>query len=360
MSANRLRVLLVSVLAVFAISMIASASASASPIWEVCEKGGTEEFETHRCAQKGAGGDWSWKYLELSKAYNVVSKGGTQELVLDTAGAKPVIACEHVSDQGNIKGGAPGTDEVTELKYTECKINLPSCPVVKTAGEPSGTVAVPSGVKSELFEESGVIKDRFSPASGTTLVTLEIGKKENGSKEAEGICSPLPAVNNKVEGTAVATVDGKNLNFTGEGTLTMDGVASELKGLDEQELENGAAFRAVKGPPLVTFIKGNLAFGGVKVLVPKKESFVFENKTENVTYEQAYIETVKGTEAFTIVSGKDTCSKKGIIAPGTCTIEVEFLPTAEEEFEVRLNYPYESAVGKVKFKEALLLTGKGE
>ncbi len=310
MSTNRLKVLLVSVMAVFAVSAVASASASATclqvavagtgntdsscvtnvgvtkneyivgtkekelipgewcakvatgagpyttnlcttmgapkefikvfvPFWQVCKEGGSEKFTEHKCKTTSGTGKWSWLKLETGESFNVVSKGGTQELVLDTGGEQPTIICKHVTDTANIKGGQPGTDEVTKLEYTECKINIPGCAVVKTAGEANGTIVVPPGLKTELFGPF----DRVSPASGTTFVTLELGVKENASKEAEGICSPLTAVKNKVEGTAVAQVEGENLNFKGEGTLTVDGIKSELKGLDEQELENGWAFR---------------------------------------------------------------------------------------------------------------------
>jgi len=250
MSSNRLRVLLMSLLAAFAVGALASASASAAPFWEVCEVGPTTEppakFDNHRCntqVKPLSEREWEWKKLEAGKSYAVKSKGGAQKLILNTS-PQIIITCTAVKDKGNIKGGAPGTDEVTELEYTGCTINIVGCAVVKTAGAPNGTIVVPPPLKTELFEEGGVIKDRVSPNAGTLFVTIEIGKKEKNGK-AEEKCGVLP-VKNEVKGTAVGKVEGENLRFAGEGTLTVSGIESKLEGLDEQELENGWAFRAHK------------------------------------------------------------------------------------------------------------------
>jgi len=214
------------------------------PFWQVCEKTGSEEYETHKCVKKGAGGEWSWTKLAAGNEYPIASKGGEQKLVLNTS-PQIIITCTAVKDKGNIKGGSPGTDEVTELEYTGCTINIIGCLVVKTAGAANGTIVVPPPLYTELFEEGTAMRDRVYPATPPTFVVLEIGKKETGGK-AEEACGVL-AVKDEVKGTAVGRVEGENLKFEGEGTLTVDGFEAKLYGLDEQEItgtDAGWAFRA--------------------------------------------------------------------------------------------------------------------
>ena len=328
MSSNRIRILFVSLLAVFAISAVASASASAECLkvveagkgefekstcagaagtkewvkaklvkqikpgewcakvetagkgnkdescvtnvgatkneyikvfalaWQVCEKGGTEKWSEHRCNAGAGTGEWSWKYLEAGKEYKLKSNGGVQ--ILKVPGAGIEIECSAVTDEGNIKGGVPGTDEATSIKYTGCVVLKPAACKVKTAGLAFGNITV-ANVKTELVAIVGppfAIGDKFFTASGT-FVELELGKKENAvTKAAEEKCGTLP-IKSKVEGAVVAKCEapaggnlGEKLNFTTppqEGSnLTVLGFAAEYIGVVEQEITGtgaGWAFR---------------------------------------------------------------------------------------------------------------------
>lgn len=222
------------------------------PEWEVCEEGGTEKNENHLCAKSSATGKWSWKVLEAGKEYKIASKGLVQKLIVPGAGIE--IECSAVTDEGTIKGGQPGTDEATSIKYTGCVVINPAGCKVKTSGLVFGNITV-SNVKTELVNLLTGIGDKFSTASGT-FVELELGKKENATTHAaEEKCGVL-AIKNKVEGQVVGKLGGTNLgekiNFTKppqEGSnLEVIGLGAEYVGEIEQALTGtaaGWAFRAV-------------------------------------------------------------------------------------------------------------------
>ena len=244
---SRIKALMLGVLAVFAIGAIASASASAS-VWEEClekEIVGTKYTDNH-CATESGTGTFGW--MPISKELKITSKGATQLLELQTNPAI-IITCKKVIDAGALKAG--GEDEVNKLEYKECSINIAGCAVVKgSTGDTNGTISVKSLIKTKLLtlEISGklLVEDEFKPkneAEEEVFVELEIGKKENAKKEAEGACGVLP-VKVKVKGNTVAMVEGQNLSFEGTGTLTAAGIAAKYLGLVENVLEDGKLFRA--------------------------------------------------------------------------------------------------------------------
>ena len=230
--------------------------------WQVCEEhpgAGKEpppKYDEHKCNTQHkalAERKWEWKYLEEGKEYKIKSKGLIQ--ILKVPGAGIEIECSAVTDVGTIKGGVPGTDEATSIKYTGCVVLKPAACKVKTAGLTFGNITV-SNVKTELVNIilPAAIGDKFFTASGT-FVELELGKKENAvTKAAEEKCGTLP-IKSKVEGAVVGKVEtgaggnlGEKINFTTppqEGSnLTVLGFAAEYIGVVEQELENEWAFRA--------------------------------------------------------------------------------------------------------------------
>jgi hypothetical protein len=243
MSSNRLRVLLVSLLAVFAVSAIASASASAFNLeWEVCEKGtGTgTKFGEHKC-NTHPGGAEEWEFKKLVGTKNVVSKGGA--FTLEVAGKK--ITCTAVTDKGTITGGKPGTDLAEKIVFTGCKAGPNGCKA-KSAGGAAETIEV-TNIKTKLEEVAGKLVDKFEQKTvGTTkeFVTLEF---EGATCAGEGF------VTTKVKGNVAA--ECKNLangnvelNFPTPAIaqtpkLEAFGLAATLTGTTEEELENGWAHR---------------------------------------------------------------------------------------------------------------------
>jgi hypothetical protein len=239
---TRVKMLLLSVLAVFAVGAIASASASAL-VWEECLNetvhSGTKYTDSH-CKTESAAGTWEW--MPIEKELKGTSEDVNQTLTIPSAGI--TITCKKVLGEGDILPGGKG--EITKLLYHECTINITGCTVVKTAGQPNGLIEVPAPLKIELstLTISGKLLtvDLIEPHTPPTYVVIELGKKETGGK-AEGACGVL-AVKDEVKGTVQAMLEGEKFAFTGEGTLTTDGLASEYKGGGEVKLVNGNLFRA--------------------------------------------------------------------------------------------------------------------
>ena len=148
---SRIRLIMLSLLAVFAISAVASASASAFNLqWEVCKNVGAKKgsFETNRCKAAGGENEFEWKKLEAGESLNIVSwiVPGTSFAL--TVGTK-VITCTGAADAGTITGGKPGTDNISVLFYG-CTTSQAGC-LVKTAHQANGIILVPN-IPTELVE----------------------------------------------------------------------------------------------------------------------------------------------------------------------------------------------------------------
>jgi hypothetical protein len=211
--------------------------------WEECLNEhtgtGTKYLDSH-CKEESVSGTWEW--MPIEKELSVTSEGGAQTFTIPSAGT--TITCQKILDDGNLL--PEGKSGITKILYHECTINIAGCSVVKTAGQPNGLIEMPPTLKTELVSltagEKLLAVDLVAPATPPTFVVLEVGKKEKEGK-AEGACGVL-AVKDEVKGTFTAMVEGQNLNFVGEGTLTIDGLSSEYRGEDKQTLTNGNLFRA--------------------------------------------------------------------------------------------------------------------
>jgi hypothetical protein len=237
MSSGRARILLVSMLAVFAVGALASASASASfnLLWEVCEKGATgTKYTEHKCTTASKEGEWGWKSLAAGETRAVISSGGAFVL---TAGGKKV-ECTLVTDKGMILGGKPGKDQAEEIVFTGCTANSKKC--TAESGAEKGTIIV-TNIPTELVEIGGKLADEFKAKENAKkekeFVTL---KFEEGTKE----CPNFPET--KVKGDVAAEVGPGvgELNFpstplTVPVHLEAFGVSATLVGKDTQEVVVG-------------------------------------------------------------------------------------------------------------------------
>ena len=247
---SRIRLIMLSLLAVFAISAVASASASAfNKQWEVCEKGGTEKWSEHKCNAGKGTGEWSFLKLEAGNSYNIVSwivPGTTYVLTVGTR----VITCTGAADAGTITGGTPGTDSISVLFYG-CTTSQVGC-LVMTAHQGHGIILVPNipTVLVEREPKGGGAKklaDEFKEKAATKeFVTLKF------EPEAGKSCSEFGSetkVKGQVAGEVINLANGNGeINFPSPelkgNTLEAFGTTATLTGRSEVELENGWAFRA--------------------------------------------------------------------------------------------------------------------
>ncbi len=180
MSSSRTRILLVSLIAVFAVSAVASASASAFlKEYQVCQKGGTEKFKEHHCTPgtKEAEGKWSWLPIAAGTKFPVTSTGGAFKL----EGGGKSSDCTAVTNTGEIGPGGESTN--VTLKFTGCS-NGGKCEAFST-GKPGTKEIEVSGITDQLVERepngggANKLADEFKENTGTgEFVTIEF--KEGG------------------------------------------------------------------------------------------------------------------------------------------------------------------------------------
>jgi hypothetical protein len=119
---REIRMLGLSVLAVCAVGVVASASASAHAYF-VCKEGGTEKYTEHLCGTKSETGKWSW--IEVTAPLKVEGTSGTSKLEGEVAGVKTSIACQKDVLSGEIgKARTLGRGQYGEGEFTfsECKL----------------------------------------------------------------------------------------------------------------------------------------------------------------------------------------------------------------------------------------------
>jgi len=201
---SRLKAVLLSLVAVFAFSAVAAASASAHSYWV----SGTELLEGEKREVEGT--------------------SGTSLLVA----AELTVICTRDVFTGTIKGGG---DSTATVKFTECSVEAaPRCAVT----EP---IEFNVGDHLTSFEEK--IGDAFEPEAGGTFVTIKVtggecslaGKYEVKGKQQCGLGAN--AEREQEEHEIVCTPAGSELKFGKK--------AATFEGTDKVKLKGGGNWSAL-------------------------------------------------------------------------------------------------------------------
>jgi hypothetical protein len=209
------RALILSLFAVFAISAVTSASASAAPGFWVCREAGTEEYENHLCQKKAAGGKWSFLPVEGAEVYKFTGTGGEWKLEEKLLGVRILMVCKKVKSTGELE--REGKTKNVVLTFEECSL-FEVKKHVKTA---LGACIVPNiqteKLKDQLIVGKGIgPEDELEPESGTTFWKLKIEGCALASNEAltgKQICQLPEAPVGKVEHEVVCSPSGGELKF---------------------------------------------------------------------------------------------------------------------------------------------------
>lgn len=189
---TRFRLILMSVVAMFAVGAFASASASAiTPVYLVCvEKAGSgKKFKDRNCKEESGTG--KFELVEVTENLSVNGTSGVSVLTSTLLKAEIKITCKKDVFTGTIgpKGLSKG-----EVTYEECKV-----------GNSSGNFAncVVPNIKfkfiDQLIENSkGEVEDEFKPESGKVFVEIVIKNKAEGEICQEKGTFPVEGTQNAV------------------------------------------------------------------------------------------------------------------------------------------------------------------
>lgn len=238
---SKVKLILISLLAVFIISAATSASASAvTQHFDICEElsgspsNGYSTLEKCTKNESPTGGKWTKYKLPPGTILKVDSKGTTKFTFKTTLLTQTLkIECTTKKDQGTIEnpsGGGAGKDTDT-IEFTGC-----------TVPEPTGqncTVREPiqAEATTELTEFSTKAADEFKPkATNFTEITLEKCRNTELSK-----IFPVKGTD-----TGIAVNASSELEFTNESSnLTLGAEPAKLKGNSQVLIEGSKAHLVV-------------------------------------------------------------------------------------------------------------------
>lgn len=202
----RIRIIGLTLVAVFAMSAVAVSSASAAkngPHWLSSSFGGEcieptakgiWAFETKAKCEAGtpiiSTGNWE-KILGAGEKKNITFTSGETRLIT----ASDLIICKKDKGTGEIIGGWPGTDKAT-ITFEECEVTKPFTCKVKNAGGTFGTIV--TTVNTELVYTTKKAGEEEKSPLGILFKTTSAKNKLFVELEFSGICAFGPK---KVEAT---------------------------------------------------------------------------------------------------------------------------------------------------------------
>lgn len=240
MSLSRLRVILLSLLAVFAITAVASSSASAHEFL-VCQEAGTEKYTEHLCSAKSETGKWSFAAIAAGKSFEVEGTSGVSKLEGTIGGQKVIIECSTDVTKVTLEpaGATKGTITFSGCKIfsvTKGKKTLLKC-VVNSVAEAAEKIKL-TFLDVLVTGKGGGPEDEFKPAvaekpfveietsgaecalvaktavTGTTICQLP--EAEVGLVEHEIACSPSGS-SLKLGATAAGFFSAAKVKIVGTG-----------------------------------------------------------------------------------------------------------------------------------------------
>lgn len=151
------------------------------------------------------------------------------------------VKCESLKGEASIE--MEGKIQIASETLGGCKVGKPTgCKVIKTAGQPNGTVVIKE-LPTQLVELEGSFYDELRGAGKEKLIaTLVVEQSEGGGKA----CGALP-LKSTIEGTSLAAVNiaAQQLEFkgkSGEVPLKLGGLAAKLEASIELQLTGGGKF----------------------------------------------------------------------------------------------------------------------
>jgi hypothetical protein len=237
---SRFKLIMMSVVAMFAVGAFASASASAiTPVFLVClEKAGSgKKFEERNCSKESGSG--KFELVEVTEFLKVNGTSGVSTLKGTLLSAEIIITCKKDNFTGEIgpKGLSKGTVTYEECEAGNSKEKFTSCEVPN----------IKFTFIDQLIEnKAGGIEDEFKPAeAGKPFVEIEI-KNKTGKTCAEKSKEPVVGTQNaEVESSSLGAKLLRELTFKPAGSnLTYDGEPATYEGKVSIDLNNDDSWGA--------------------------------------------------------------------------------------------------------------------
>ncbi len=237
---SRIKLILLSMLALVAISALASASASATvPLFLTCLNvgSGKGQWEDAACSKAKTGG--GWETSAVTTALEISGTGGVAKLKSELLGAEILITCTKntiVSAVSDLEAEGKSKGEVT---FEECKVG--------NSKETFVNCEVPNikfKFTDQLILVGTEVKDEFKGVEkeGTQFVEISIKNKEEKACTQKG---KFPVTGTQIALLPEPTVF-KHLHLldfsTADSSLTFNTKPATFEGSDEIYLLSGAYF----------------------------------------------------------------------------------------------------------------------
>ena len=148
------------------------------------------------------------------------------------------VKCESLKGEGSIE--TEGKIQIASETLGGCKVGKPTgCKVIKTAGQPNGTVVIKE-LPTQLVELEGSFYDELRGAGKEKLIATLVVELSEGSGKA---CGVLP-LKTTIEGTSLGAVNiaAQRLEFkgkSGETQLKLGGLPAKFEASVELLLTGG-------------------------------------------------------------------------------------------------------------------------
>jgi hypothetical protein len=226
------------VLAVFAVGMAVSASASAHAYF-VCKEGGTEKFTEHLCSAEGATGKWSFAELKGTET-KIEGTSGPLKLETNLFGFKSVIECKKGEYTGLPEVGGEGAGKTTPW-FFECALYQRNAERHKVLAHGCSVGTVFLSLKDKLVTGEGGFgtEEEFSAEAGKDFGVLTISGSEcvwrgeyklsQGEKPAF-VCALPEAAVGKAEHEIVCSSSSSNFSLGSNSAVLYDTQKVKLVG----------------------------------------------------------------------------------------------------------------------------------
>jgi hypothetical protein len=237
-------------IAMFAISIVTTATASAAPVWEECREnaGSGTKWETNQCSKASSSGKWEWRELTTTEKATSVATFTLKDT--KTLAGTAQITCS-LTDEGTIGPGSHGT-------ITKINIEAKNCKAEKVCENVEEVEAKNLPWHTEMYETEDTVRDKLSASSGQLGWKIKC-KTALGSKTDECLTEEGKTYSTSMESAPGGLVDAFFEEESGKAKCSEGGKESgEISGIDTIKSAGGRAIKVRTLPLTYRVVGGTL------------------------------------------------------------------------------------------------------